>query len=131
MMLDAPAPVRAVFCAWARISASSGRASRKSQRTTFSSSSATEPDSPQISMRRSQPGQAAVVASIEPIAPSGKRSVAQAVSSASMPRCTRRVFQAKISDGMPTSHCKRSMAWIDWLITAPPPSTASVPFQPL
>ena len=29
----------------------------------------------------------------------------------------------------PISHCKRSMVWMDWFISAPPPSSTQVPRQ--
>src|SRR5690606_39597858 len=96
-----------------------------------SSSIAADPSPPQISTLRDQPGHTAVLASIEPIAPFGKRSTAQQVSSDSMLVCTTRVVQANTSDGSPANHCNRSTAWMAWLISAPPPSSASLPFHPV
>jgi hypothetical protein len=30
----------------------------------------------------------------------------------------------------PSSHCSKSIVWIDWFMDAPPPSKAQVPRQP-
>jgi hypothetical protein len=95
-----------------------------------SSSMTTEPCSPQISMRRDQPGQVAVVPSMVPKAPLANRSAATQVSSDSI-WCTRCVAQAKTSTGMPANHCSRSTPWMAWLMITPPPSSASLPFQPV
>ncbi len=85
MVLGALAPVP--MAAWpeaARIASSPGWASLNSHFEMRSSSSEMEPVAPQISSRRCQPGQRAVLASMAPKAPSGNFRAALAVSSASI-----------------------------------------------
>ena len=67
-----------------RIPSSSGAAARNSQRAMSSSSMTAEPFSPQISMRRENPGHSAVLASMVPNAPLANLSAATEVSSDSM-----------------------------------------------
>ena len=71
-----------------------------------------EPVSPHTSIRRDQPGHAAVLASRTPSAPDSNLREALAVSSTSMPACTRRVVKPFTSLGMPANHCRRSTAWM-------------------
>jgi hypothetical protein len=114
----------------ARIFSSPAAATRNSQRVMSSSSITAEPFSPQISMRRANPATSAVLASMVPNAPLPNFSAATAVSSDSI-LCTRCVVHANTSTGMPANHCSRSTPWIAWLMTAPPPSSESLPFQPV
>ncbi len=81
--LAAPEPL-ALDSRAARISPSSGLGSRNSQRAMSSSSMTAEPCSPQISMRRENPGHSAVLASMVPKAPLTNFSAATAVSSDSI-----------------------------------------------
>jgi hypothetical protein len=90
----------------------------------------TDPCSPQISMRRENPGQSAVLASRVPNAPLPNFSAATDVSSDSI-LWTRCVVHANTSTGIPANHCSRSTPWMAWLMTAPPPSSEMRPFQPV
>jgi hypothetical protein len=65
-----------------------------------------------------------------PSAPLSNTMLAAPVSSTSIfSRASVAMCPLTLATADPTSHCKRSMEWMPWFISAPPPSKAQVPFQ--
>ena len=67
--------------------------------------------------------------SITPSAPLRNSSTAAATSSTSMRLWARQSERAETDRTGPMNHWSMSMAWIDWFMSAPPPSRSLVPRQ--